>query len=106
MAKVLIIAEHDGTMLNPSTAKCIACAAEISGAEIDVAVFAADGSAISAQVSQLDSVSKGLDQLTEPNNGVAVRLARLEGKIEHLDSVLSAFSARAERRTTELKPVD
>ncbi len=28
MAKVLLIAEHDGENLNPNTAKCIACAAE------------------------------------------------------------------------------
>ncbi len=40
MAKVLLIAEHDGTSLNPNTGKCIACAASIAGAEIDVAVFA------------------------------------------------------------------
>ena len=39
MANVLVIAEHDGSNLNPSTAKCVACAAEIDGASIDVAVF-------------------------------------------------------------------
>ena len=40
MAKVLLIAEHNGTNLNPSTAKCVACAAQIAGAEIDVAAIA------------------------------------------------------------------
>ena len=36
MAKVLLIAEHDGGVLNPSTAKSVACAASIPDAEIDV----------------------------------------------------------------------
>jgi electron transfer flavoprotein alpha subunit len=30
MAKVLLIAEHDGTSLNPSTAKCVACLDSVS----------------------------------------------------------------------------
>ena len=40
MAKILIVAEHDGSALNPSTAKCVSCAAAIDGAEIDVLVLA------------------------------------------------------------------
>ena len=40
MSKILVIAEHDGQTLNPSTAKTVACAADIDGAEIDVVVFA------------------------------------------------------------------
>ena len=39
MAKVLIVAEHDGSKLNPATAKCVACASQIVGAEISIAVF-------------------------------------------------------------------
>ena len=39
MAKVLLIAEHDGTSLNPNTGKCIACASSIAGAEIDLVVI-------------------------------------------------------------------
>jgi electron transfer flavoprotein alpha subunit len=31
MTKILIIAEHNGTDLNPSTAKCVSCAAAIGG---------------------------------------------------------------------------
>jgi hypothetical protein len=38
MAKILIVAEHDGSLLNPSTAKTITCANSIEGAEIDVLV--------------------------------------------------------------------
>jgi len=39
MARVLIIAEHDGRQLNDATAKCVHCAQGIAGAQIDVAVF-------------------------------------------------------------------
>ena len=60
MAKVLVIAEHDGTTLSPAIAKCVACAADIDGAEIDVAVFAASAADIAAQAAQLDSVSRVL----------------------------------------------
>lgn len=60
MAKILIVAEHDGTNLNPGTAKCVACAAEIDGAEIDLAVFAASPDAIAAEAATLDRVARVL----------------------------------------------
>ena len=60
MAKVLLIAEHDGTSLNPNTGKCIACASSIGGAEIDVAVFAESAGDIAAQAAELESVSRVL----------------------------------------------
>jgi electron transfer flavoprotein alpha subunit len=60
MAKVLIIADHDGTVLNPATAKAIACAAEIDGAEIDVAVFADSTSGPAAEAAALASVQRVL----------------------------------------------
>ncbi len=60
MSKILVIAEHDGSALNPSTAKCLACAAKIPDAEIDVAVIAEDGASIANAAAQLDSVSKVL----------------------------------------------
>lgn len=60
MSRILVIAEHDGSVLNPSTAKCLACAAQISDAETDVAVFADGGQAIAEQAAALDSVSKVL----------------------------------------------
>ena len=57
MAKILIIAEHDGTTLNPSTAKCISCAMAIPEAQIDVAVFASSAESVASQASQLAGVS-------------------------------------------------
>lgn len=60
MSKILVIAEHDGSSLNPSTAKCLACAARIPDAEIDVAVIAAAGADIANAAAKMDSVSKVL----------------------------------------------
>ncbi len=60
MSKILVVAEHDGSSLNASTAKCLACAGELAVAEIDVAVFAAGGSDIANQAAQLDSVGRVL----------------------------------------------
>lgn len=60
MAKILLIAEHDGAELNPSTAKCVSCAAAIGDADIHVLVLAADARAVAEQAAQLDSVDKVL----------------------------------------------
>ena len=45
MTTILVIAEHDGSALNPSTAKCVSCAAGIDGATIDGRGRAADAGA-------------------------------------------------------------
>jgi electron transfer flavoprotein alpha subunit len=60
MTKVLIIAEHDGSALNPATAKCVSCAAAIDGADIDILVLAASAGEIAAQAAALDGVSRVL----------------------------------------------
>jgi len=76
MAKILIVAEHDGSLLNPSTAKTIACANSIEGAEIDVVVLAADAGAIAAEVAQIESVARVLTiERAENANAIAVVLA-------------------------------
>lgn len=60
MSKLLLIAEHDGTTLNPATAKSVACAAAIEGAEIDIAVFAKSAGDVAAQAAKLDGVVRVL----------------------------------------------
>jgi len=60
MSKILVIAEHDGGKLNPSTAKCVHCAAQIAGAEIDVLGLAADASAVAAEAAAIAGVGKVL----------------------------------------------
>jgi electron transfer flavoprotein alpha subunit len=60
MSKILIVAEHDGARLNPSTGKCVTCAAQVPGASIDVLVLAADASAVAAQAAAIAGVGKVL----------------------------------------------
>jgi electron transfer flavoprotein alpha subunit len=56
MNKVLIIGEHDGKTLNPATAKCVTCAAAIPDAEITIALFGADTTAVAAQAASVAGV--------------------------------------------------
>jgi electron transfer flavoprotein alpha subunit len=60
MSKILIVAEHDGARLNPSTGKCVTCASQIAGSAIDVLVLAADGSAVGAEAAAIAGVGKVL----------------------------------------------
>src|SRR5262245_22510998 len=60
MAKILIIAEHSGGKLNPSTAKSVTCASKIDGAEIDVAVFAAAAGVVATQAAAIKGVKRVL----------------------------------------------
>ena len=60
MSKILVIAEHDGAKLNASTLKSVTCAAKIAGATIDVAVLAADASAVAPLAAAISGVSKVL----------------------------------------------
>jgi electron transfer flavoprotein alpha subunit len=70
-ARILIVAEHDGAKLNPSTAKCVTCARAIPGADISVAVCAVDAAAVAAQAAQLAGVNRVLS-VENPANGHAL----------------------------------
>ena len=88
-AKILIVAEHDGARLNPSTAKCVSCARALAGAEISVAVCAADAAAVAAQAAQLAGVSRVLT-VENPANAhalaavLAPQVAALAGPFTHV----------------------
>src|ERR1700756_1935251 len=88
-SKVLIVAEHDGTKLNPATAKCVTCARGIPGAEITVVVCAADAAAVAAQAAQLGGVSKVLT-VDNPVNAhllsatIAPQIVALAGSYTHV----------------------
>jgi electron transfer flavoprotein alpha subunit len=71
MAKVLIVAEHDGKRLNPSTARCVSCARALPEPQIAVAVLAADGGAVSEQAAALSGVNHVL-RVDNPANAHAV----------------------------------
>ena len=71
MARVLIVAEHDGEQLNLSTAKCVSCAMSFENDGIDVAVLAADGQAVAGEAAALEGVRTVL-QIDHPNNEVSL----------------------------------
>jgi len=88
-AKILVVAEHDGTRLNASTAKCVSCARTLGGAEITIAVCAADPGAVAAQAAQLAGVARVLT-VANPANAhalaavLAPQIAALAGPFTHL----------------------
>ncbi len=57
MSKVLILAEHNGTQINQSTAKVLTAAKQMNAESIDVVLFAADPS-LAAQVASLSGVNE------------------------------------------------
>jgi len=71
MSRALVIAEHFQGKLNPSTAKCVSCARGIGGAEIDIAVLAADAGAVAAEAAALAGVRRVLT-VTRPENAEAL----------------------------------
>ncbi len=87
--RILIVAEHDGARLNPSTAKCVTCATAIPDAEITVAVCAADASAVSSQAAALQGVARVL-AVENPANAhllaavLAPQIAALASSFTHV----------------------
>ena len=57
MTRVLIVAEHNGDTLNPSTAKCVTCARSFEAEAVDVAVLADDGERIATEAAALAGVT-------------------------------------------------
>ena len=96
MSKVLVIAEHDGITLNPSTAKSVACAATIPDVQIDVVVFSAAGSELAAAAAKLDSVNRVLQVDNDANKDVlsavvAPQVVVLAGGYSHLFGPSTTF---------------
>ena len=96
MTKVLIVAEHDGSKLNPATAKCVTCARSLAGAEITVVVCAADAAAVASQAAQLAGVTRVLT-VENPANAhllsaiVAPQIVALAGPYTHVLGPTTTF---------------
>jgi electron transfer flavoprotein alpha subunit len=76
MSKVLVIAELNGTQLNPSTAKCVACASQLSAAAIDVIVFSDQPADAAKAAAAIEGVSRVLSVEAAHNaNALAAVLA-------------------------------
>jgi electron transfer flavoprotein alpha subunit len=76
MSKVLVIAELNGTQLNPSTAKCVACASQLSAEAIDVIVFSDQPADAAKAAAAIEGVSRVLSVEAAHNaNALAAVLA-------------------------------
>lgn len=87
--RILIVAEHDGARLNPSTAKCVTCATAIPDGEITVVVCAADAGAVASQAAALAGVSRVLTVEDAANAHplaavLAPQIAALAGSFSHV----------------------
>jgi len=96
MSKILIIAEHDGATLNTSTAKTVACAASIEGAEIDIAVLASAAAPVAAQAAELEFVTRVLTvERAENEQAIAAilapQIAALAGGYSHIFGPSTTF---------------
>jgi electron transfer flavoprotein alpha subunit len=96
VSKILVIAEHNGSTLHPNTAKCVACATGITGAEIHVGVFASGGAAIAAQAAKLAGVAK-VRVVNNPANAqplaavIAPQVVALAAGYSHVFGASSTF---------------
>ncbi|MGB5492502.1 MAG: electron transfer flavoprotein subunit alpha/FixB family protein [Woeseiaceae bacterium] len=96
MAKILVIAEHNGTALNPSTAKTVACATQIEGAEIDLAVLGASVADVAAEAATLAGVSRVLTVERAENDAaiaaiLAPQIVALAADYSHVFGPSTAF---------------
>jgi len=96
MSKILIIAEHDGSTLNSSTAKTVTCAASIEGAEIDIVVLASTAGPVAAQAAELESVARVFTVERAENESaiaavLAPQIAALAGDYSHIFGPSTTF---------------
>ena len=107
MGRVLIVAELIGKALNPSTAKCVSCAKEISDSGADIVVFGSDCAAAATEAAQLDGVSRVLT-VDRPEHVhplaalIAPELAELAGDYGYLLGPSTTFGKDLMPRTAAL----
>ena len=88
MSKILLIAEHDGAAVNPSTAKALNCALSIGADSIDVAVFGSGSEAVAEQAARLSGADRVL-YIDRPENAhplaavIAPQVAALVGEQQY-----------------------
>ena len=60
MARVLMVAEHDGSALKPGTARCVTCARALAPESLTVVVLAAGAGAVADEAARLAGVTRVL----------------------------------------------
>ncbi len=102
MSKVLVIAEHDGTTLNGSTARAVSCAKELGLDAIDIVVLASGGASVSEQAAAISGVNTVI-LVENPANKQAVS-ALLAPQIEALSADYSHLLAPSTTFGKDLLP--
>jgi len=97
-----VIAEHDGSILNGSTARAISCAKELGVDGIDIVVLAADGAAVADQAAAIAGVDKVV-LVKNPANEQAVA-ALLAPQIQEIASDYSHVFAPSTTFGKDLLP--
>jgi electron transfer flavoprotein alpha subunit len=96
MNRVLIVADHLDGKLGSGTARCVTVARKIEGAEVHVAVLAADAAGVAAQAAAIQGVAKVLT-VQRPENAHALaatfapQVAKLAAGYTHLFASSSTF---------------
>ena len=76
MSKILLIAEHDGAALNPSTSKTVQCAQTLNPDSIDVVIFGDSTESVAGQAAKLHGITRVLTcERSEFAHPVAAQLA-------------------------------
>ena len=96
MSKILVIAEHNGESLNASTAKCVACAARIDGADIEVVVLGASVAGVAAEAAGISGVGRVVTVERADNDPaiaaiLAPQVAALAADYSHVFGPSTAF---------------
>src|SRR5690606_38452428 len=87
---------RSGASINPSTAKCVACASGLPDAEVDVAIFSNEGSTLAAAAASMSSVRKVL-KVDQPVNEhllaaiLAPQVAAMAGDYSHIFGPSTTF---------------
>jgi electron transfer flavoprotein alpha subunit len=96
MSRILIIAEHLDGRLGSGTARCVTAARKIEGAEVHVAVLAAEAAGVAAQAAAIQGVTKIITvQCPENAHALAAtfapQVAKLAADYTHLFAPSSTF---------------
>jgi electron transfer flavoprotein alpha subunit len=110
MSKVLILAEHNGTKINQSTAKVLTAAKQLNAKCIDVVLFASDAS-LAAQVAQLNGVNEVKLVLCSDNHdqlaaSIAPTIADLAKNYSHVFGPSTTFGKDVMPRVAALLEVN
>ena len=96
MTKILVVAEHDGETLNPSTAKCVTCATQLDGAEVDIVVLGKNVSSLAAEAAAIAGVNRVVTVERDDNHPalaavLAPQVAAVAGDYSHVFGPSTAF---------------